>query len=135
MVKFYIEDFWKSIGDFAILWKTDAKQAFDLLAKCTKYKFFAGKREGGLLKKIMENGEIITGDVMAEKVINHYKEVHKLPESEQNKHQDVFNFPENFNLSREQVLDMFNRFKWDKAFCADGFNNEFFWICNKCKKK
>ena len=123
MIKFYVDEFWKSLGDFSILRRTDPKQAFELLARCTKYKFFAGKREGGLLKKIMENGEIISGDDMAEKVINHYKEVHKLPENEFNKAQEIINFPKNFKLSREQVLEIFNWFKRDKAFCADGFNN------------
>ena len=56
----------------------------------------------------MENGEIITGEDMAEKVINHYKEVHKLPESELNKAQEIMNFPENFKLSRQQILEIFN---------------------------
>ena len=56
----------------------------------------------------MENGEIITGEDMAEKVINHYKEVHKLPQSELIKAKQIMNFPENFKLSREQVLEIFN---------------------------
>ena len=135
MVNFYIQEFKKYIGDFAILWKTDAKEAFDLLAKCTKYKFFAGKREGGLLKKIMVEDKVITGDEMAEAVINHYKEVHKLPANEDNINPNLFPFPNNFNISKNQVMKMFKRFKRDKAFCADGFNNEFFWLCSKCKSK
>ena len=76
MVDFYLNEFKYNIGDFSKLRCTDSKKAFNLLAKCTKYKFFAGKREGGLLKKINFEGEILTDDKMAEKVIEHYQEVH-----------------------------------------------------------
>ena len=76
MVDFYLNEFKYNIGDFSKLRGTDSKKAFNLLAKCTKYKFFAGKREGGLLKKIKFEGEILTDDKMAEKVIEHYQEVH-----------------------------------------------------------
>ena len=135
MVSYYQKEFKTKLGSFAQIRSVDAKLAFELLAKCTKYKFFAGKREGGLLKKVNFEDRIISGDEQAEKVIEHYEGVHKLPDKFKNNITKNYEFPnkEKFNISFQDVLNLFQRFKRDKAFCTDGYNNETFRLCSKCK--
>ena len=45
-----------------------------------------------------------------------------------------FPYKKNLSINNDEVLNLFQRFKRDKAFCTDGFNNETFRICTKCKK-
>ena len=43
-------------------------------------------------------------------------------------------FPKDLIFSDKKIIDTIHRFKRDKAHIADGYDNKFFRICNKCQK-
>ena len=107
-----------------------------MLRDFTKYKEFIGKREGGIVNKIKskDNEEItIEGKKLEKAIINHYKEVHRHPDSN-NYQKAKATFPTDINVSKNQVLTALTRFKRDKAMAFDGFGNSFFRLCADCNK-
>ena len=57
MVKFCLKEFTTTVEDFGTLRSKDSKKAFENLQRLTRLRHFVGKREGGVVNKIKENGK------------------------------------------------------------------------------